>query len=158
MDPDVGGPTSEQKLASSIAKTIFRINGQLVEVAEHFARPAGLTAAWWRVLGGVIDEPLPVSEISRRFGVTRQSVQPVADLLVERGLAEYRPNPAHRRAKLVAITDEGRAAVRRIGPAHRAWSERLVAELGQATLEHTLADLVHLADAIAAVAAEQPVA
>jgi DNA-binding MarR family transcriptional regulator len=158
MDPSGQEPTAEQQLASSIAKTIFRLNGQLVEVAEQFARPAGLTAAWWRVLGGVIDGPLPVAEISRRFGVARQSVQPVADLLVERGLAEYRPNPAHRRAKLVAITDEGRAAVRRIGPAHRAWSARLVAELGEDTLERMLGDLERLADAMGVVATEQPVA
>lgn len=149
MDSNGRGPTHEQQLASSIAKTIFRINGQLVEMAEHMARPVGLTAAWWRVLGGIIDGPLPVSEIGRRFGVTRQSVQPVADLLVERGLAEYRANPAHRRAKLVAITDVGRDAVRRIGPAHRAWSEHLLAELGNDVLERTLEDLERLADAIA---------
>ena len=37
-------------------------------------------------------------EIGRQMGVSRQGVQRVADLLVERGLAEYQPNPAHRRA------------------------------------------------------------
>lgn len=43
-----------------------------------------------------------------------ESVQRVADIVVERGLAEYRDNPAHRRAKLLAPTGEGRAAVDRI--------------------------------------------
>ena len=39
--------------------------------------------------------------------MTRQGVQRVADLLVEHGLAEYQPNPAHRRAKLLACTETG---------------------------------------------------
>ncbi|CAM5668213.1 winged helix-turn-helix transcriptional regulator [Streptomyces californicus] len=45
------------------------------------------------------------------MGITRQSVQRIADLLVERGLAEYTENPAHRRAKLLQVTDAGRRAV-----------------------------------------------
>lgn len=53
------------------------------------------------------------------MGITRQSVQRVADVLVEAGLAEYRPNPAHRRAKLLAPTEDGLAAVRGIVPGHR---------------------------------------
>lgn len=136
-----GGPTAEQVLASGIAKHIFRLNGQLVEMAEDLARPAGLTAAWWRVLGGVVDQPLSVAEIARRFGITRQSVQPVADLLVDEGLAEFRPNPAHRRAKLVAVTADGRAALRRIGPGHRAFADRLADDLGHDRLMRLLGDL-----------------
>jgi DNA-binding MarR family transcriptional regulator len=71
------------------------------------------------VLGAVLGEPLPVAGIAREMGLTRQSVQRVADILVERGLAEYRENPAHRRAKLLVPTDEGRAALSRIGPPTR---------------------------------------
>lgn len=142
------GPTPEQVVASGIAKHVFRLNGQLVEMAEDLARPAGLTAAWWRVLGGVVDKPLPVAEIARRFGITRQSVQPVADLLVEKGLAEFSPNPAHRRAKLVAVTDAGRDALRRIGPGHQTFAQRLVDDLGQDRLERLLGDLEALSVAI----------
>ena len=60
-----------------------------------------------------LDEPLPVAEIARRvgLGLARQSVQRVADLLVERGWARFRDNPSHRRAKLLEPTDEGRAAL-----------------------------------------------
>ena len=48
------------------------------------------------------------------MGMTRQGIQRVADILVELGLAEYRPNAAHRRAKLLACTEAGYWAVRRI--------------------------------------------
>ncbi|WP_327088867.1 MarR family transcriptional regulator [Nonomuraea sp. NBC_01738] len=121
---------NEGELLSASALTAFRLNGQFFEIAEELARPAGLTAAWWQVLGAVLYEPLPVAGIARVMGMTRQGVQRIADLLVEKGLAAYQPNPAHRRAKLVAPTEEGRAAVARITPAHRALAETLAAELG----------------------------
>ncbi|AXE87577.1 MULTISPECIES: MarR family transcriptional regulator [unclassified Streptomyces] len=123
-----------QDLLSRSALGVFRLNGQFLGVAEELARPAGLTAAWWQVLGAVLGEPLPVSGIARAMGITRQSVQRIADLLVERGLAEYRPNPAHRRAKLLAPTGEGRAAVARIDPGHAAFADRLAEAFGEAEL------------------------
>jgi DNA-binding MarR family transcriptional regulator len=73
---------------------------------------------------------LPVAGIAREMGITRQSVQRIADLLVGKGLAEYEPNPAHRRAKLLRPTPEGLAAVSRIGPAHAKVAQRLADELG----------------------------
>src|SRR5260370_23717252 len=79
----------------------FRLNARLMEAAQGLAAHGGLTAAWWQVLGGVLDEPRSVADVGRIMGVSRQGVQRIADLLVERGLAEYRPNPAHRRAKLL---------------------------------------------------------
>ncbi|WP_049565380.1 MarR family winged helix-turn-helix transcriptional regulator [Streptomyces sp. SBT349] len=123
-------PGGAPALLSGTALTSFRINGQFLAVAEGLARPAGLTAAWWQVLGAVLNEPLTVAGIARAMGITRQSVQRIADLLVERGLAAYRPNPAHRRAKLLAVTDEGRTAVDRIGPGHAEFAARLSEELG----------------------------
>ena len=101
---------AEQDLLSRAALSAFRLNGQFLSAAEELAKPAGLTAARWQVLGAVLHEPLPVAGIARAMGITRQSVQRIADLLVDQGLAEYTPNPAHRRAKLVAPTAAGRAA------------------------------------------------
>ncbi len=89
-----------------------------------------MTAAWWQVLGAVLHEPLPVAGIARAMGITRQSVQRIADLLVERGLAAYHPNPAHRRAKLLAPTEEGRAAIARITPGHAEFADLLRERLG----------------------------
>ncbi|MEV0249426.1 MarR family winged helix-turn-helix transcriptional regulator [Nocardia sp. NPDC050712] len=136
--------TPEQELFSTAAITSFRLNGQFLAIAEELAAPAGLTAAWWQVLGAVLREPLPVSGIARAMGITRQSVQRIADLLVDKGLAEYRPNPAHRRAKLVAVTAAGRAAVERIGPRHEVIADRLISELGQAEFARTVEALTRL--------------
>ena len=105
-------------LLSGLALGSFRLYAQFLHVAEGLARPVGMTAAWWQVLGAVLREPLPVAGIARAMGMTRQGVQRIADLLVERGLAEYRPNPAHRRAKLLQPTAAGREAIAKIVPAH----------------------------------------
>lgn len=138
----MAGLRGEQDLLSGVALATFRLNGQVLRVAEDLARPAGLTAAWWQVLGAVLREPLPVAGIAREMGITRQSVQRIADLLVERGLAEYQPNPAHRRAKLLRPTDEGLAAVRRIDPQHAAFARRLAEEVGHRRLDEVL-DALH---------------
>jgi len=137
-----------QDLFSRSALAVFRLNGQFLSVAEELARPAGITAAWWQVLGAVLPQPLPVSGIARTMGITRQSVQRIADLLVARDLAEYLPNPAHRRAKLLAPTEAGRAAVARIGPGHAAFADRLADALGDDALAETAAVLERLAAAL----------
>ncbi len=139
---------SQQELLSRAALTVFRLNGQFLGVAEELARPSGLTAAWWQVLGAVLRKPLPVAGIAREMGITRQSVQRIADLLVGRGLAEYVENPAHRRAKLVRVTAAGREAVSRIDPPHAEFAARLAGVLGVEAFAETVGVLERLAGAV----------
>ncbi|MFD5408690.1 MarR family winged helix-turn-helix transcriptional regulator [Streptomyces nojiriensis] len=147
---------TQQDLLSRTALGVFRLNGQFLAISEELAKPAGLTAAWWQVLGAVLREPLPVAGIARNMGITRQSVQRIADLLVAKGLAEYAPNPAHRRAKLLRPTEEGRGAVDRIGPGHAALAARLTAELGDAAFAETVRALERLATALDALESAAP--
>ncbi|WP_274560963.1 MarR family winged helix-turn-helix transcriptional regulator [Streptomyces spiramyceticus] len=142
----------EQDLLSRTALGTFRLNGQFLAISEELARPAGLTAAWWQVIGAVLREPLTVAGIARTMGITRQSVQRIADLLVTKGLAEYATNPAHRRAKLLRPTEAGRDAVRKIDPGHAALAARLAAELGEEGFAETVRVLERLSKALDAVA------
>lgn len=142
--------TAEQELLSGVALATFRLNGQVLDLAERLARPVGLTAAWWQVLGAALPDPMTVSGIAREMGITRQSVQRIADLLVERGLVEYVDNPAHQRARLVVVTDAGRAAVERIGPAHAEAAAALAAEVGVGRLREALDALHELSAAMEA--------
>ena len=144
--------TTEQELLSRAALTVFRLNGQFLALAEELARPAGLTAARWQVLGAVLTTPLPVAGIARAMGITRQSVQRLADILVAEGLAEYLPNPSHRRAKLLRPTEAGLAAVRRIDPLHAVAARRLAGEVGHDELAHTVEALAALSAALDAMA------
>ncbi|MFY9926396.1 MAG: MarR family transcriptional regulator [Streptosporangiaceae bacterium] len=99
-------------------------------------------------------EPLPVAGIAREMGLARQSVQRVADLLVGHGLAQYRDNPAHRRAKLLIPTAAGRDAVARIGPAHAAAARRLAATFGAEALDRAVATLGALSAALEGLSAQ----
>jgi DNA-binding MarR family transcriptional regulator len=110
---------------------VFRVNGRLLEAAEHLADAGGLTAARWQVLGGVLDGPRPVAEIARRMGLTRQSVQRLADVLVAEGFARWEPNPRHRRAKLLVPTDAAYAAVRQIATRQHPWSSAVGDAVGR---------------------------
>jgi DNA-binding MarR family transcriptional regulator len=82
------------------------------------------------------------------MGITRQSVQRSADLLVAGGLAEYRHNPAHRTAKLVTPTEAGRAAVARISPSHARFARLLADELTMGGLAAVADGLRRLTDAL----------
>ena len=126
----------------------FRLNGRLMEVAQERAADGGITAAWWQVLGGVLDEPRSVADVGRRMGVSRQAVQRIADLLVERGLAEYRANPAHRRAKLLACTEAGYWAIRRITIVNHPWADAVGAQVGEAELRQALETMRRLLAAL----------
>jgi DNA-binding MarR family transcriptional regulator len=136
--------TDAGELLTEVILETFRLNARLMEAAQELAAEGDLTAAWWQVLGGVLDEPRSVAEVGRRMGVTRQGVQRIADLLVERGLAEYRPNPAHRRAKLLACTEAGYWAIRRISLAQHPWADRIGAELGARELQDALTTMRRL--------------
>jgi DNA-binding MarR family transcriptional regulator len=146
--PEPRPETEAGAALTALVLEVFRVNGRLLEVAQGLAAEGGLTAARWQVLGGVLDEPRTVADIGRRMGMTRQGVQRVADVLVEQGLAEYRPNPAHRRAKLLAPTEEGYWAVRRISIAQHPWADGVGTQVGARALREARATLERLEQAL----------
>jgi DNA-binding MarR family transcriptional regulator len=136
--PDPPPRTEASEALTDVIIATFRLNGRLMDIAQRLARAGRLTATEWRVLGGVLDEPHSVAEIGRLMGMTRQGVQRVADQLVDRGLAEYRPNPAHRRAKLLACTQAGYWAIRQIALVQRPWADQIAVNIGATELQETL--------------------
>lgn len=115
---------------TDLVLTTFHLNGLFLQVAEKFATPVGLTAAWWQVVGAALREPQTVSGIARTMGLSRQSVQRTADLLVERGLAEYVDNPAHKRAKLLQPTETTRQAIHDLSDRQHVWATSLADDVG----------------------------
>ncbi|MFF3288838.1 MarR family winged helix-turn-helix transcriptional regulator [Streptomyces sp. NPDC003023] len=143
-----------QELLTRTALGVFRLNGQFITVSDGLAREAGLTAARWQVLGAVLREPQSVAQVARTMGITRQSVQRIADVLAGQGLAEYRPNPAHRRAKLLHVTDEGRAAIEQLDPGHARLANRLLDALGPERFSETVRVLEQLSAVMGTIEAE----
>jgi len=151
--PELPRLTEAGELLTDVVLTTFRLNARLMDAAQEMAVAGRLTAAWWQVLGGVLDQPRSVAEIGRRMGMTRQGVQRVADLLVERGLAEYRANPAHRRAKLLACTEAGYWAIRRISLVQQPFADRVGGAVGPDRLQEALATMQSL---VAVLEADRP--
>lgn len=146
--PQPHPPTDAGRALTDLILTTFRLNGLLMQTAQDLAAAGDLTASWWQVIGGVLDQPRTVAEVGRRMGMTRQGVQRVADLLVDRGLAEYRENPAHRRAKLLAPTETGYWAVRRISLVQHPWADRVGAAVGATDLATALDVMRRLIDVL----------
>jgi len=121
--------------ASELIVAVFRANGALIAAGDDLARPAGLTSARWQVLGVVDTEARTVADVARLMGLRRQSVQQTADALVREGLAEYRDNPRHRRAKLIAPTPAGLRALAEVERRHAAWADALAARLDPAPVD-----------------------
>jgi DNA-binding MarR family transcriptional regulator len=126
--------SAEGDAFTELVLEVFRLNGLLLAAGDQLAEPSGLTSARWQVLGVVDHEPAPVANVARIMGLTRQTVQTTADTLERDGFVEYRDNPHHRRAKLIALTDQGRKALRQVEARQAAWADRLGKTAGVETL------------------------
>jgi DNA-binding MarR family transcriptional regulator len=71
-----------------------------------------LTSARWQILGTIIaaSRSQPVAWLARDMGANRQNVQRIVNDLHNEGLVAFEPNPHHKRAQLVVLTDKGRRA------------------------------------------------
>jgi DNA-binding MarR family transcriptional regulator len=133
---------------TDLVMATFQLNGRLLAAAEAIARPVGLTAAWWQVLGPVLSQPATIANVARDMGLARQSVQRIADLLVERGFAEYLPNPSHKRAHLLQPTTLGRQAIADLAPTQHRWANQTSANIDVAELRQALRVMSKLLDTL----------
>ncbi len=91
---------------------LFRLNNRLLAAGDRLVARLGLTSARWKVLGTIAaaERPQPVAWLARDMGGNRQNVQRIVNDLANNGLVEFQPNPHHRRAQLVVLTDTGKRA------------------------------------------------
>ena len=134
---------------------VMQLNGLLTAAGDALAAPAGQTSARWQVLAAVEEAPLSVAQIARAMNLTRQSVQRVADLLVEDGLTAYEDNPAHARAKLLRRTAKGRKALQTIQAGQKVWANALADGMNEAQLRAASIVLAQLQQALMAREAPQ---
>jgi DNA-binding MarR family transcriptional regulator len=113
---------------SELIIEVFRLNRLLLDAGDALTSPVGLTSARWQVLGVVEHGPTSVANVARTMGLTRQNVQQIADDLAEAGLVTYRPNPHHRRAKLIVLTTEGAAALAYVTAQQAIWANAIGAD------------------------------
>jgi DNA-binding MarR family transcriptional regulator len=118
---------------------VIQLEAHFSRAGETIAAAGGQTLARWLLLETVAEAPATVAQIARRLGLTRQSVQRVADLLERDRLTQYALNPAHQRSQLVRITPLGRETLSTIQRAQRVWADRVGREIGEVELRQASA-------------------
>ena len=131
--------TPSGKALSALVLDLFRLNNQLLAAGDRLVADIGLTSARWKVLGTIAaaGRPQPVAWLARDMGGNRQNVQRIVNDLVHEGLVELRPNPHHRRAPLVAMTEAGQAALDHAMALQAPWMNELSRGLRTTDLETT---------------------
>src|SRR5262245_6851889 len=86
-DPPPRSPAGDA--FSVVVVQVLRLGGLLTAASDALAEPAGQTSARWQVLAGAEHAPMTVTQIARRLGLARQSVQRVTDLLEREKLTAY---------------------------------------------------------------------
>jgi DNA-binding MarR family transcriptional regulator len=128
--------TSVGDAATDVVLRVFRANGALLAAGDRLAAEEGLTSARWQVLGALAlaARPLTVPQIARRMGLTRQSVQALANRLLADGLVAAGENPDHRRSPLLELTAAGRETYAALQQRQARWIDVLAAGLEPAEL------------------------
>ena len=125
-------PGNPQRLTAlnELMGECFRLNRSLVEVSQQITDGIGVTGTQWGVLAafGQDDVPGTVAETARRMGLTRQSVQRIADVLASIGLINYLPDLADKRAQLVEVTAAGSILLKELEQRQQAWVESIIGE------------------------------
>ncbi|CAL2063949.1 MULTISPECIES: MarR family winged helix-turn-helix transcriptional regulator [Streptomyces] len=86
-----------------IAEVVARYHADYDEAAAEHA----LTGAQAKLLSLLSLGPLPMRKLAQKLKCEPSNVTGIVDRLEARGLAERRPDPADRRIKMAAATEEG---------------------------------------------------
>ena len=124
---------------SELILEVFRLNGRLLEAGDALVADIALTSARWQVMGAIAlsPVPLPVAHLARNMGLSRQSVQRLANEMEKDGLLMFAPNPHHERAKLVLLTPRGAGAYREAMARQSPWAAKLASGIEAKDLETT---------------------
>jgi DNA-binding MarR family transcriptional regulator len=127
---------------------LFRLHGKVLHAADVMSADAGLSGARWQVMKAVARRPMTVSQVARRLGLQRQSVQRTADGLREQGLAEVLPNVDHARAGLIGLTAAGRHTLEALQRRQQSWLDRCLRGATRAEMGALALSLADLADRV----------
>ncbi len=98
--------------ADHLTREVVELIGEVVaryhEEYDEAAAKHSLTGAQARVLTLLSGEALPMRRIAKKLKCEPSNVTGIIDRLETRGLVERKPDPADRRVKLAAVTEDGR--------------------------------------------------
>ncbi|MGW0950477.1 MarR family winged helix-turn-helix transcriptional regulator [Streptomyces sp. NPDC002545] len=118
--------------AMALSATLLAVAGELTQrihdgvVARGFE---GLRPTHGFAFARLAPDGATVTELAAHLGVTKQAASQLVDEIVRKGYAERLPHPQDARARLVVLTERGRACTRAAeesaADAVRAWGEAI---------------------------------
>jgi DNA-binding MarR family transcriptional regulator len=115
---------------------------------KRFMDDTGLSFSQINVLMRLVHEgKAGVSKIGEQMGVTNAAASQAIERLVQMGLVERTEDPADRRAKLLALTQKGRALIEKGIKARSKWVEGLTDALTPEQQDMIISALTLLTDA-----------
>ena len=128
-----------------VGERYLAVHHRMFRAVNDEMSECGLSLARTKVLMRLREQgPTRQSTLAAHFGLAPHSITDIVDALEGQGLAERRPDPTDRRAKLVAITDAGEAC---LGVAY-ATRERLLKQIFGALSQEDRATLLRLLDTL----------
>ncbi|MBJ7452251.1 MAG: winged helix-turn-helix transcriptional regulator [Blastococcus sp.] len=154
-DDEAPGPADSAYSVLLQLRPLYQASEQAVAGA---LRGTGLTVPLRAVLELVVRRgPMTVPEISREFGVTRQSVQALVDSGADVGVLTSADNPRHRRSRLVTATGHGEQTFAAVHRRELANLDRVAGDLDADELARCARVLTALTDRIRQIPAhDQP--
>ncbi|GAA2732573.1 MarR family winged helix-turn-helix transcriptional regulator [Streptomyces nogalater] len=99
-------------LTREVLELIGEVVARFYADYEEAAGEHTLTGPQARLLSLLSLEPLPMRKLAQKLKCEPSNVTGIVDRLESRGLVERRPDPADRRVKVAAATEQGRAVAR----------------------------------------------
>jgi len=98
--------------AEQVGERYLAVHHRMYRTVNDTMSGCGLSMARTKVLLRLREQgPVRQSALAADFGLSPHSITDIVDGLERLGLAERRPDPTDRRAKLVAITEAGAACL-----------------------------------------------
>src|SRR5215204_7127676 len=123
---------------------VLECAGALRRYGDALTRPLGQTEVRGAVMSVLSGGARTVPQVARRLGVTRQSVQRIANLLAAEGLIEGSANPDNARSPLFRLSKRGEDLLAAITRAADPWLHCVGEELSLEDLRRARAALAVL--------------
>ncbi len=132
-EPLAGPPRADAvDLDELPGNAIRRLQQIAVAIFLQEAEPQGITPVQFAVLQALANAPgIDQRTLSRTIGFDTSTIASVTDRLQARGLVQRARDPADRRVRLLALTDEGHAVLRAVIPAMRRTQQRILEPLAE---------------------------
>lgn len=106
----------EKRLAmAQLIREVRTCFNQMKGLAERLSADLGVNPSMRSIMESLAGgKRRTVPDLAKERGVSRQHVQTVMNMLLDRGLADATDNPDHKRSPLYGLTDEGEANFRLI--------------------------------------------